>query len=205
MLQPYCGDYLGSDRGNFMRSFYTVLLILLIFLMLTACAPVQKDGIDNYEKYTCSVGLTSNLFPSDDFLALFPFKNSDYHYWDSDDWIWGYVKTFSYLTYDAEIYAAAKEYCLENFSLSEGHSYAYNEYCFIENVCYEVKDESNEWGVESTFPRHFNMFGYHDESCTLFFFGYYNGAPRSEEKELALDDFSAFMKTVYKEYYDFDK
>ena len=186
-----------------MRFFRTVSAILIFLLLLPACAPIQKEGIANYDKATCSVGLTANLFPSDDFLNRFPYQDSVYHYWDAEDLVWGYAKVFASLSYDAEIYEAAKTYCLENFNLSEGHTYAYNECHFAEHICYKSKNASGNWVLESQFPRHFNMFGYHDESHTLFFLGYYNSDPESEERILAQDDFSTFLKEVYSEYYDF--
>jgi hypothetical protein len=112
---------------------------------------------------------------------------------------------FACLTYDAETYVDAKAYCMENFNLSEGFDHTHNEYSFAEHVCYKSEDSIGEWHLESQFPRKFNMFGYHDESCTLIFLGYYNGDPESEESALAQTDFSAFLSTVYAEFYDFNR
>ena len=186
-----------------MRSFRVLIGIILIVSVLSACTPFEIEGIENYNKSTCSVGLTANLFPSDCFLAEFDYVKSKYHYIDKEDWAWGYAKVFACLTYDPEVYADAKKYCLDTFLLSEEHSYIYNGYCFAEHICYKSKSSSGEWVLESDYPKRFNMFGYHDESCTLFFVGYYNGDPNDAEKKLALSDFPIFIQEVYKEYYDF--
>ena len=172
-----------------MRILCTLSICFLCLLLLSACAPVQKDGIANYDKNTCSLGLTTNLFPSDEFLNCFEVKKSDYHYWNSDDWTWGYAKVFAYLNYDSATYAQAKEYCLGAFNLSVGDTHIYDEYTFVETTGYTPKNASANWALKSEFPQRFNMFGYHDESNTLFFLGYYNGNPQSEECSLAKRDF----------------
>lgn len=185
------------------RKLMIVPLLLAFLLLFTACTPIEEDGIAAYDQGTCSVGLTANLFPSEDFLENYPYQSSAYHYLDTEDWIWGYAKVFACLSYSAEAYADAKAYCMENFNLSDGFHYNQNGYCFAEHICYKSKDSSGEWHLESQFPQHFNVFGYHDESCTLFFLGYYNGDPKAEERTLAQNDFGAFLEEVYAEYYDF--
>jgi len=186
-----------------MRKFCLLMSIVLTFFLLSACTPIQKDGIENFSKYTCSVELTANLFPSDGFLEKYNYMQSDYHYIYTEDWVWGYAKAFARLTYTPEVYEAAKQHCLDSFVLSEDHTYCNSQYSFTEHLCYESKNEAGERFLESDFPRHFNMFGYDDESCTLFFIGYYNGDPNSAEKELAQTDFYSFLSQVYGEYFNF--
>jgi hypothetical protein len=94
---------------------------------------------------------------------------------------------------------------MDNFFLSEEHSFTCNEYRFTEHICYQSKETSGEWVLASQFPRHFNLFGFNDETHTLFFLGYYNGDPAAEERTLALDDFNSFLDEVYSEYYSFNK
>lgn len=187
-----------------MRILYRLLICFLCLLLLSACAPIEEEGIANYDKNTCSYGLTRFLFPSDEFLDLFEIKKSDYHYWDSNDLVWGYTKVFSYLSYDSETYTQAKEYCLETFHFSVGDTYNYNEYTFMETSDYIIATASDNEDITSDFPRWFNMFGYHDESNTLFFLGYYNGNPKSEERSLAEHDFGAFLESVYGVYYTWE-
>ena len=186
-----------------MRKFCLLMSIVLIVVLLSACTPYQKDGIENFSKYTCSVELTANLFPSDDFLQKYSYIQSDYHYIDTEDWVWGYAKAYARLVYEPEAYETAKQYCLDSFVLSEEHTYKNNQYSFSEHLCYKSKNEAGEWVLESDFPRHFNMFGYDDETCTLFFIGYYNGDPNSAERKLAQTDFYSFLSKVYGEYYSF--
>lgn len=186
-----------------MRKFCLLISIVFIVSVLSACTPYQKDGIENFSKYTCSVELTANLFPSDDFLQKYNYTQSDYHYIDTEDWVWGYAKAFARLTYAPEVYEAAKQHCLDSFVLSEEHTYRNSQYSFTEHLCYKSKNEAGEWVLQSKFPRHFNMFGFDDESCTLFFIGYYNGDPNSAERELAQNDFYSFLSEVYGEYYNF--
>ena len=188
-----------------MRCFRFVSICLICLFLLTACAPIQKEGIDNFDKATCSVGLTANLFPSDDFLNRYPFQDSVYHYYDTEEPIWGYAKAFASLSYDPEIYEDAKAYCLTTFRLSEDQIFNYGDYYFTEQICYKSKDTSGKWILESQFPRHFNLFGYNDESRTLFFLGYYNGDPESKEQTLAQNDLYAFVEEVYSEYYNFNE
>ena len=188
--------------GRFVRILPFLLACLLV---LSACKPIEKEGITNYDPATCSVGLTANLFPSGDFLTIYPYQSGDYHYLDTEDLVWGYAKAFARLSYDPETYAEVKTYCLENFNLSRSQSRTVNGYTFSEHICYKSKDASGTWQLDSHFPKQFNMFGYHDESCTLVFLGYYNGDPESEESALAQTDFSSFLSTVYAEFYDFNR
>ena len=186
-----------------MRLTKTLSVVLIVMLLLTSCTPIRKEGIGNYDKATCSFGLTENLFPSDDFLDSYLFCDSDYRYWDAQDPVWGYAKAFVKLSYDTKTYEDAKAYCLESYSPLEKHTFTHNDYHFVEHLSYKSKDSSDAWVLTSLFPQHFNLFGYHDESQTLFFLGYYNGNTKSEEYILAQEDFSSFLNEVYSEFYDF--
>ena len=178
------------------------VLILIVFLLpfLSACSTIDISGLENFRKETCSVELTANLYPSDDFLSRFHYEKGSYRYIDKDDWQYGDVLAISHLTYTPEIYKKAKEFSLSNLTFCKEHSYECNGYTFTELFCHTVTDEH---GVRCNYPKHFNMLAYNDESCTLVFLGYYNGDPNAEEKVLALSDFGSFLETVYSDYFDF--
>lgn len=185
-----------------MRRFFLITLTLSIFLFASGCAPVEKRGLDHFEKHTCSVGLTANLFPSDEFLTDFECEYGDYQYFDSDDWKWGNVNVSAYLCYSTENYENAKDYCLEKLSFCDSHQYEVQGFQFYEILCHQSMSESGDFLGGCRYPRQFNMFAYNDQTCTLLFLGYYNGEPDNEEKQLAETDFSAFLKAVYYEYYN---
>jgi len=188
-----------------MKRILTLSLSILILFSFIGCTKLEISNLENFRKETCSVSLSEYLFPHNDYLSLFEYGDGDYHYLDTGDIAWGYVEAFAYLSYEPEIYEEAKKYCLDHFDLCDNHEYEYDEYRFHEHLCHKTKDENGNLDVGCAFPRHFNMFGFHDDSCTLFFLGYYNGDPESTEKELAQTDFGAFLKAVYAEYYDFSK
>ena len=187
-----------------MRRFCLLIFFVLYVFSIVACAPVRKDGLPNYDKHTCTVGLTARLFPSDEFLERFQYTEGDYHYWDSDDWIWGYAKTFAYLRYDPAVYQDAKQYCLEEFAFNSSnlHINTDNGYSFQE-VYGSVAEYAIDPAVASNcnFPGCFNLFGFNDESNTLYFLGYYNGDPNSGERNMALTQFDEFINKVYGEYF----
>ncbi len=180
------------------------MLILLPFSVVSCAEPIVKSSIDSYTQATCSFGLTSNLFPSEDYITAFEYEEADYAYYDSCDFVWGYAKAFAYFQYSEEEYQKAKDFCLNTIPL-DSKTYEYGGYCFSEYLCYTIKDETGEWIPQSRFPEHFNMVGYNDEKCILVFIGYYNGDPESAEKSLAQTDFGAFLTTVFSEYFNFDR
>lgn len=186
------------------RSMALILLTISI-LLLTACTTLEEEGIDSYNLATCSFGLTRYLFPSEDYLERFPYEDSIYHYLDTGDLAWGYAKAFASLRYDAAVYEDAKSYCMENFNLEESLRFACDDYRFMEHICYQSKDAEGNRVPESRFPMQFNLFGFHDETHTLFFLGYYNGDASSEERALATENFSAFLESAYGEYFRFSE
>ncbi len=187
-----------------MKRFFAVLMLILLPFSVVSCAePIVKNGIDSYTKATCSLGLTSNLFPSEDFPTSFEFEEADYAYYDSGDLLWGYAKAFAYFRYSEEEYQKAKEHSLNTIPL-DSKTYEYGGYCFSEYLCYTVKDEDGNWISQSRFPEIFNMVGYNDEECILIFIGYYNGNPDHPDRAIATTDFGEFLITTYSEYFDFD-
>lgn len=180
------------------------VLLLLACLLLTGCTPIRVDGLQDYSKEDSSFSITKHLFPSDDFLIDYPYLDGDYHYYGKVDLGPGYDKAFAYLAYDPETYAEAKEHCLNQFNLAKDVIYACDNISFLEHLWYTIKDDSGEWVIINKFPRQFNMLGYDDASCTLYFIGYFNGDSKSAERTLAEENFKEFLKSAYGEYYDFD-
>lgn len=179
-------------------------MLLVLAFSLTACASQEINGIENFDIHDCSVELSYYLFPSEDFVTRFEYEDGDYWFYESDNWGWGYAKTFAYLRYSPNHYWEAKQYCMENFALSDVHQYEHNEYHFAEHICHTLKGADREYIPGSDYPRHFNMFAFNDQNHTLIFLGYYCGNPDNPERQLAEQDFSAFLKQVYSVYFDFD-
>jgi hypothetical protein len=187
-----------------MKRFFAVLMLILLPFSVVSCEePIVINGIDSYTKATCSFGLTSNLFPSEDFPTSFEYEKADYAYYDSGDLIWGYAKAFAFFRYSEEDYQKAKNFCLNTIPL-DSKKYEYGGYCFSEYLCYTVKDEDGEWISQSRFPEIFNMVGYNDEECILIFIGYCNGNPDHPDRVTATTDFGNLLTATYSEYFNFD-
>ena len=186
-----------------LKKLNVLIIIALGLTLLSACSAVEISGIENFQKETCSVELTAELYPTDDFLSRFQYEYGSYQYLDKDDWKWGDVRVVSHLQYTSENYDNAKEYCLANFAFCEDHFYEYNGYRFAEILCHTIRDEHDGLIIGCNYPKHFNMFAYNDQQCILVFLGYYNGDPNLEEKQLALNNFESFLESVYSNYFDF--
>ncbi len=180
-----------------MKKARIIIMFIVLLFLLSSCTPLEKHGIENFNMNTCSVSLTANLFPSENFLSLYKYENGDYHYCDENDWAWGYVTAFACLKYTPEVYGQAKSFCMQNFTFCEDHQYDYNDYHFAEHLCYTEMDEKGDRQIACQYPKQFNMFAYHDEECTLIFLGYYNGEPDAQEKQLAISEFTQFLTEVY--------
>lgn len=178
--------------------------LLLFYAMCGVSIKTRKteiSGIENYHPSTCSLGLTGNLYPGEDFLSRFAYAEGEYYYnYDRGDAV-----AFSILKYSPEQYEAAKEYCLQQFTLTDEHQYQVGGYEFAEHLCYTSENENGQWLPACKYPKHFNMYGYHDQECSLVFLGYYNSEKDHPDKVLAESDFAAFLTNVYSEYYDFCK
>ena len=182
------------------------MLLILAMLLCAVCGIFTQmhtvEGLENYSLHLCSLGLTANLFPSEDFLTRFPYTEGSFDYQDavglatSPDW--GSVRTISVLTYAPEDYAQAKAFCMEQFVLSQARQLTYGGFSFVENNTYGTQHASVDWGM----PKHFNLFGWQDESCELMFLGYYSSR-EGTAKDMLPEDFGGFMNAVFGGYYDF--
>lgn len=179
-----------------------VLICIIAFsLMLSACSPIVKQGLDNFGLADSTLSLCSHLLPSEEFLTTSNYIGGDYRYWDQNDLFSTNTseKVFLYLEYAPADYQKAKEYCLSNMQLSSKNTKEHNGYVFTENLAL---------GSNASFPYHFNMFGYNDSLNQLFFIGYHNSKAiysyaDGTTAELAENDFGSFLNTVFGEYYDF--
>ena len=188
-----------------MKRYRRVLLVLLVAMVCGGCGLLSDGcaitGIENFSPSLYSLGLTANLFPSEDFLTRFPYESASFDYYDTDSWTespdWGVVRTIAVLRYSPEDYAQAKAFCMEQFVLSRERQLAHGGFTFAENNTYGAQHTSVDWGI----PKHFNLFGWQDESCELMFLGYYGSAGTA--MDMLPEDFSGFMEAVFGRYYDF--
>lgn len=194
-------DYLAFKDVNMKR--FSLVIIVLCSIFLCACSGLEITGLDNFREETCSVGLTDNLFPTDEFIELFAFEDGDYFFVEDADILWGKVTVFSYLHYTPEIYSDAKNYCLNNWSFCEDHQYELGDYHFIEHPSLRGQSFSEITPLKCDYPKSFNMFGYNDETHTLIFLGYYNGNPEDPSKTAAETDFKTFLSENYSTFFDF--
>ena len=189
-----------------MKKYRQILLMVLAAVLCGGCGLLSDGctiaGISNYSPALCSLGLTANLFPSEDFPTRFVYESASFDYVDTDSRTespdWGIVRTIAVLRYTPENYAQAKAFCMEQFVLSHEHQLAYGGFSFAENNTYATQHASVDWGL----PKHFNLFGWRDESCELMFLGYYSYG-EGTAKDMLPEDFDGFMDTVFGGYYDF--
>lgn len=189
-----------------MKWFHVLIAFMIFFvIILLVCffptAETQISGIDNYSPSNSTLGLSANLFPSEDFLDQFPYTTGDYRFFFNGRMYQGYSTALVVLRYTPEQYRYAKEYCLEQFTLTDEHQFQIGSYTFVEHLCYTSKDEDGEYFPACQYPRIFNMYAYNDSNNTLLFLGYYNGNPDASPTQLALTDFESFYNEHFSQYY----
>ena len=180
-----------------------IAVLVGLFLMM-GTLPVfrmQASGIENFQREYCHVGLTSHLYPGEDFLNRYAYVTGDYHYYCNGVLGDMYRVAFSVLEYTPEQYQAAKAYCFQRFTDTDEHRYEVGDYHFIEHLWQTKETETGEWEIYCKFPEMFNMFAYNDTNHTLLFLGYYE--PNCEpETQLALTDFEEFYDKHFAKYYE---
>lgn len=183
--------------------------ILIVCALCAAVAalcflPIMEthvSGIENYSPADSTLSLSLYLYPNEDFPEQFDYVAGDYQYYFNGKLSGGYATAFSFLTYSPEQYAAAKEYCLQEFSLTDEHQYRVGNYTFVEHLCYTSKNETGNYVVSCQYPAIFNMFAFSDEDNTLLFLGYFNADSDAPSSQLALSDFAAFFQEHFGQYY----
>lgn len=187
------------------RKRWIVILVLLLIMCVICCVfPVfsyRTYGIENYSQADSSLSLSKNLFPSEDFLTRFSYYEGDYQYYFNGKLAGGYATSFSYLRYDSEEYEKAKDFCIQEFSVTDEHQFQIGDYVFIEHLCYTKENTEGEYVITCQYPKIFNMFAYNDSSCTLIFLGNYNSDVTSISRQQALTDFNSFYNEYFSQYY----
>ena len=165
---------------------------------------VKVDGIDNYKSPEGYYELNAHILPIQDFITKFEYINADYHFREHYESKWdfcGYEKSIVIIEYDNITYEKAKEFCVENMSLSENYSLFLNDFVFLENLETAIAQEREE----SAFPRDFNMFVYNDSLKCLVFMGYYNPDYTNEDAMFIIKNWDKFLEIYFSDVYDFSK
>ena len=143
------------------------------------------------------------LLPSDDFLECYETIDVKYnfrkHYKSKLD-IAPTETSLIVAVYDNEIYAKAKEYCLNEMLLSSDIIINYNGYVFVDNNELAIEPDDNK---NSRFPRWTNMFAYNDDKCELVFMGFYDGSYSVNDADVVIAKWGDFLDKHFSEYYDF--
>ena len=182
-----------------------IISIILLTICMSACKPVEIHNIDEFSIYTSTVSLTQYLLPDEGFIDMFKYIDGNYHYYDNCKLDNAVERVLMELSYDAETYSKAKNYCLESMYLSDENVKEYKDYVFMENLSYPEDYECLENGENKNFPHMFTMFAYNDSKQTLIFIGFYCGTGLHNEVDRDATDWGAFLDKYYSEYYDFDK
>lgn len=135
------------------------------------------------------------FLPSDSFCTDYEYTNTGYHF----------VEKFKkeknsmvilYIEYEQNVYYEAKTSMFDGIKPYDDNRYEYQGFEFYKNSNYITAYVDGIYG--DRFPKAFTMAGYNDEKRTLMFIGYYNSS-RTE-----IEDWGAFIESIYGEYYDFN-
>lgn len=181
------------------------ILIIMLTVCMSGCKPVEIHNIDEFSIYTSTVSLTAHLLPDEAFLDTYKYVDGNYHYYDNCKFVNSLELVLMELSYDAEIYEKAKNYCLELMYLSKENVKEYKDYVFMENLSYPEDYECLENGENKNFPHMFTMFAYNDTKHKLMFIGFNCSVELHEEVDDVATDWGEFLDKYYSEYYDFDK
>jgi len=186
-----------------MKKFIFYVVLMLSSLSLISCNTViEYHGIEEYSVYNSEYSLSWKLLPSDNYLQEFEYNIGDYEYIDT-----GLTKReheIMYLTYEEDIYNAAKVFIFENMVLSQTNHFLYNHYEFYENLGrkeYIAPDTIND-----QFPYMFNMIGINDEKNTITFMALRispEDITDKDEQLLTFENMGNFLKEYFS-FYNFD-
>ena len=170
-----------------------VTIIFIVFcLCLNSCGlsdPYEISGLENYNPHNSEYG-TSDGIITDDFINKFDYISGNYHYVEADNFsLFRPVldRSIIYLSYDSAVYADAKQYAMNNMSLSDDIVEECNGYVFYDNYVDE----------DFSFPRNFKRFAYNDTHNTLIFIGFFTG------EDFDLTDWEEFLEKHYGDWYNF--
>lgn len=188
-----------------MKSIAIFVLIIAVMFCLTSCAPIEVEGLEEYSPALSSSGLTSYLFPSEDFLTQFAYVDGTFNYVDmlkyDDECL---EKAMAVLKYDEETYEQVKQYCLTSMDLSDSEI-TYGGYVFLENYQHAIAYDNFDGEKNNRFPYFFTMIGYNDSLKEMFFFGLECGENYHVAAQLIYSDCGAFLNEFYSEYYSFSE
>lgn len=171
-----------------------IVAAVVIALLTSAylCTDKYVVGIENFSFADCSLSLTAELFPSENFLQEYPYLEGDYTYRYDGKISRNRAAAFAELKYSEEVYAQAKAFCLQKFVIEEQHCFSAGAYMFMEHLCHTKVNAQGVQEAACGYPQCFNMFGFDDASGTLLFLGYYS-SKEDEITTLAQTDFEAFF------------
>lgn len=177
---------------------FLIPLFLSFCILLTSCTSTyHNDGIENFNKGDSSVSLCQNLIP-DGFIDKFEYIEADYHWFGTEKFIGIEAResVIIYFKYSDKIYDEAKNYILENMLLSNKSTAEYGNYKFFDNY-------TN--GTSYHFPHGFSRIAYNDNNKTIVSIAFDVSAELYGDAKLAEEDWGAFLKKYYGEWYSFEE
>ncbi|MBP5210047.1 MAG: hypothetical protein J6125_04200, partial [Clostridia bacterium] len=136
----------------------------------------QHHGIDQFDIYDSQFCLCVHLMP-EDFEKLFPYTEAGYEHHDFGDNDISNDVAVVYFRYSDDVYEEAKQFFIDNMTLSEEEYPDYASFTFhrIIGLFKEYEDpnidEKQEEIVRWTFPRTFTMVAFSDEEKVIVAFG----------------------------------
>ena len=189
-------------RSKYRKTLLTIIIFLL-FGIAICTLPIMEthvSGIENYSPSDSTLALCQYLFPSKGFLQQFAYLEGDYQYHYNGKIVGGNAIALAVLKYDPNHYNAAKEYCVQQFELTDEHQYQVRNFVFQEHLCHTLKNSEGKYVPSCQYPKIFNMFAYNDSEHTLLFIGFYGDADNLSTR-LALTDFPTFYEQSFGQYY----
>lgn len=182
-------------------------VILIVFFVivsnLSMCNyTIYEKGLDNFSPALSSEGITSNLFPCDDFISKYNYSDGDFEYQEKANGSLDKTSEYAiaWFKYEADVYKQALEYSLETLDINNKNTKEYNGYTFVEyfepgHNTDDNPDISSWW----RYPDKFFMIFYSEERNIIGFISYNAQNFKSdEEKEYSADkDFGRFLEKVY--------
>ena len=199
-----------------------ISLVITLFLLLSSlCSCTNKnvddeiiydriikvDGINNFKNNEGNYELNVYLLPTDDFVNRFDYTDIDYHYrehYESNIDFVGYEKSIVVIKYEENVYEQAKEFCLQEMTLSENYILEHNGYVFKENVELAIEQDRYREDFVYSFPKRFNMFAYSDSLNCIIFLGFYCPDYTNEDAMLTIKKWDQFLYRYYSDVYCFE-
>ena len=181
-----------------------ILIVLCVLaLNLTSCVyTINEKGLENFSPALSSIGITSNLFPCDDFISKYNYSDGDFEYQQKANGSLDKTSEYAiaWFKYEADVYKQALEYSLETLDINNKNTKEYNGYTFVEY--FEPghnTDDNPEISSWWRYPDMFFMIFYSEERNIIGFISYKAQNFKSdEEKEYSADkDFGRFLEKVY--------